>query len=251
MAKIASLVFLAIWLTASKAIALQYMDPRDKDINFKGLLNDSIPLMMGERVVLERKGLVARWVVAIVNQSYEEVRQQIADSVSADFGIAQEKSITVDDFNNVDPNMPTNPLFGEGFSGFRQLVTNMKLAREHEIISKDFNHSAKVDGQSVSRWRIGDGTDIFGRPSSIIVVERADYSREWARDHMGLPWPFKMSGTNWLVTETEINTIERLKTKSKALKVQYFIPYPAYKTGAVLELMNAMIREAENNHQRK
>ena len=56
----------------------------------------------------------------------------------------------------------------------------------------------------------------------------------------------KMSGANWLVTETEVNIIERLKTKNNALTVQYFISYPAYKTGAVLKLMNAMMREAEN-----
>jgi hypothetical protein len=230
-----------------EAAALLYLDPKDESINFKGILNDSIPLMTGEHVVMERKELVARWVVAIVNLSYEEMKKRIEDSVRSNFGIeqAQERSVRVENFSRVDPDMPEDPLLGDGFEGFHQLVPGMKSAREYQIVSKEFNRLAKVDGYSISKWRIGDGREIFSRAWSIVVVERADYSREWARDHTGIPWPFKISGTNWLVTETEVALIDRLKVESKAVTVKYFVPYPAYNTGAVLELMNSILKEAD------
>lgn len=119
----------------------------------------------------------------------------------------------------------------------------MTSTREYTIVSKQYNRIDKVDGYSVSRWRLADGRDILGKPWTLLVVERTDYSREWARDHMGLLWPFKTSGSSRLVTETEINVIEK-SMDHRQEPIEYFVPYPAYKTDQVLELMKAIIEKA-------
>lgn len=223
--------------------ALLYLDPKDKSsFEFKSILHDSIPLLANERVVLESKDVVARWVVALVRVPYEQVWKQIEQSVRERSGIeaARERSVKIEDFSRVNPHVPEDPLFGDGFSGFHQVVSDLKIGREYKIVSKQYNRIAKVDGYSVSTWRIGNGRDLFGEPCSVIVVQRADYSSEWARDHTGIPWPFKTSGTTPLVTETEITLIERLKKENKGVSIQYFVPYPAYMTDSVLKLMNSI-----------
>ena len=168
------------------------------------------------------------------------------ESVRKNFGVAEahELSTKAEDFKAVDLNVPEDPLFGGGFSGFRELAPGMRATREYTIVSNGFNRIDKIEGYSVSKWRLGDGREILGQPWTIIVVERADVSREWARDHTGMPWPFKISGTTRLVTETEISLIVYLVKQRKGAAIEYFAPYPAYKTGGVLELMKSILDPA-------
>jgi hypothetical protein len=233
-------------LIVNNAIALTYLDLNDKDksIWFKRMLNDSIPFHTGERVVIERKGVVSPWVVALIHLNYEDAQRQIEESVRSDFGIedVRETLTKAEEFKTIDLNIPEDPLFGPGFSGFRQLAPGMKSTREYTIVSKEFNHVPKVDGYSISRWRLGDGREILGQPWTIVVVERTDFSREWARDHTGIIWPFKSSGMTRLVTETEIRLIEKLSGQQQGI-IEYFVPYPAYKTGEVLELMKSIMEK--------
>ena len=69
---------LFLGLIVNNGIALTYLDPNDKDksIWFKRMLNNSIPFYTGERVVIERKGVVSPWVVALIHLNYEDVRRQ-------------------------------------------------------------------------------------------------------------------------------------------------------------------------------
>lgn len=248
MRKFSVLIFFLVGIVVTEAYALQYLDPKEKSVNFKGILNDSIPILTGERVVLERTSLIATWVVTVVNLNYDEAKVQIEELVRDSIGIeqARERIVQINSVKHVDPHDPEEPLLGDGFSGFHQLLPSMTNAHEYQIISKEYNRLPEVDGYSIAKWRIGDGKEIFGRAGAIIVVQRADYSREWARDHTGIPWPFKISGTNRLVTETEIDLIDRLKLKNKAVAIQHFVPYPAYKTGSVLELMNSIVQAGKN-----
>ena len=245
-ARIACFSILLMSLAVNYANALMYLDPADKSVWFKRILNDSIPFRTGERIVMERKGVISPWVVALVHLSYEDVREQMEESVRKNFGVAEahELSTKAEDFKAVDLNVPEDPLFGGGFSGFRELAPEMRATREYTIVSNEFNRIDKIKGYSVSKWRLGDGREILGQPWTIIVVERADVSREWARDHTGMPWPFKISGTTRLVTETEISLIDYLVKQRKGAAVEYFVPYPAYKTGGVLELMKSILDQA-------
>jgi hypothetical protein len=68
-----------------------------------------------------------------------------------------------DEFKAIDMNVPEDPLFGHGFGGFRHLIPNMKSTREYTIVSKQYNRIDKVDGYSVSRWRLADGREILGK----------------------------------------------------------------------------------------
>lgn len=240
------LVMLCVGIGADNGHALTYLDANDNAAWFKRIYNDSIPFIKGERIVVERKGVVSPWVVALIRLSYEDARREIEQSVQTTFGIeeARETCSKAEEFKGIDPNVPEDPLFGEGFAGFRQLVHDMRTTCEYIIVSKEFNHAPKVGGYSVSKWRLGDGREILGQPWSILVVERTDFSREWARDHTGIPWPFKISGITRLVTETEISLIDDLIKQRKGASIEYFIPYPAYKTGAVFELMKAILEKA-------
>lgn len=246
--KCSVIIFFLASLVITETYALQYLDPKDKSVNVKGVLNDSIPILTGERIVLERKSLLARWVVTVVNLNYDEAKAQIEELVRDSFGIeqAQERALQIDSAKYVDPNDPKEPLLGDGFSGFHQLSPGMTTAHEYQIISKQYNRLPEVEGYSITKWRIGNGQEIFGRAGAIIVVQRADYSREWARDHTGIPWPFKISGTNRLVTETEIDLIERLKLKNRRVTVQHLVPYPGYNTDSVLEFMNSIVQAGKN-----
>jgi hypothetical protein len=232
---------------ADAAPALTYLEPNDKAGWFKRTMNDSIPFRTGERVVIERKGVVSPWVVAVVHLNYEEVRKHIEQSLGHVFGIAEtrETVTTPEDFHKIDPNVPEDPLFGVGFGGFHELVPDMKATRECDIVSKPFNRVPKVRGHSISKWRVVDGKEMLNQAWTIIVVERRDFSREWARDHTGMPWPFKIAGETRVVTETEIHQIENLAAQYDGLIVDYFVPYPAYKTGEVLQLMKAIIADSK------
>lgn len=245
-ARVGCLGILFLGLTVNNGNALMYLHPNDKSVWFKRVLNDSIPLYTGERVVLEREGVVSPWVVALIHLNYEDVRRQIEESVQKNFGIeeARETLTKAEEFQAIDLNIPEDPLFGKGFGGFRRVTPDMKSTREYTIVSKEFNHVDKVDGYSISRWRLGDAREILGQPWTIVIVQRADFSREWARDHTGILWPFKISGVTHLVTETEIRVIDNLVGQHKDPIVEYFVPYPAYKAGEVLELMKAIKEKA-------
>jgi hypothetical protein len=224
------------------------MDPNDGAFSFRSLLNDSIPLLKRERVVIERKGLVAHWVVALSDLTYAEMKQEIEDSVGRDYGIEEAKELDapLKGQSPIDLNDPNDPLFGMGFLGFNQSgFIEMNKGREYQIVSKKFNVLADIEGYSVSKWRIGDGSQIFGRRCSLIVIQRTDFSREWARDHTGIPWPFKTSGASGLVTETEIARIDRIVTSRTGGNVRYFVPYPGYKFDNLLNLMKSIIEESK------
>lgn len=222
------------------ANALEYLDPRDRPFDFKGMLNDSIPIESGERVVMERAHVPAKWVVVVLSLPYERARKRVQDLVREAFGIHEmhEISVKTGNFRAIDLHEPQEPLFGEGFSGFHAVVSGIKEAREFRIETDEYNRSTKHKGYSVSYWRIGDGEKLFGRPCALLVITRVDHSQEWARDHTGLPWPFKVSGDEWLVTDSEIALVERLKTGDKSINLQYFVPYPANKTNSVFQLMS-------------
>lgn len=223
---------------------LEYINPQNNSFDFMGTVGDSIPLLAGERVVLESENLIAKWVVGVVPLNYEDVKIQIEKAVQGKFGVKETREISVplESFKVINPNEPESPLFGEGFSGFHQLIPTMKKTREYVIVSRKYNQFSKVNGHSTSYWRIGDGEAIFGRQCSIIVVRRVDYSREWARGHTGIPWwPLKNSSERWLVTETEIGLLNRLKAKHKAARVQFYVPYPGFKFDLVSNLMGRIV----------
>ena len=74
-ARTACFSILLMSLAVNNANALMYLDPTDKSVWFKRILNDSIPFRTGERIVMERTGVISPWVVAIVHLSYEDVRE--------------------------------------------------------------------------------------------------------------------------------------------------------------------------------
>lgn len=245
--RIPCLVVLSLLLSVNSGNALTYLDTKDKDSSkwFRNIVNDSIPFHAGERVVIVTKGVVSPWVVALLRLDYEVARKRIEETVRNDFGVeeAYETIVQADQFKTIDMNEPEDPLFGRGFGGFSHLAPNMKSTREYSIVSKEYNRIDKVDGYSVTRWRLADGREILGKSWTILVVERADFSREWARDHAGITWPFKTSGTSRLVTETEINLIEK-SLDQRHEPIEYFVPYPGYKTDGVLKLMKEIVEKA-------
>src|SRR5436309_856884 len=105
--------FLVFSVFVSEATALEYLDPRNSPFGYKGLLNDSIPLEAGERIVMERERLPAKWVVAVINLPYEKAQKRIKDLVMEAFGIrdTRDMSVSINSFRAVDLHEPQEPLF--------------------------------------------------------------------------------------------------------------------------------------------
>jgi hypothetical protein len=81
---------------------------------------------------------------------------------------------------------------------------------------------------------------LFGKPFSILVVSRTDYSREWAWMHPSIPLPFTLMGYTKLVTSREVDVLNTVREKLRQPEVEYFIPYPGYITDGVLTVMMAI-----------
>lgn len=124
--RILYLVVLILLLSVNSGNALTYLDTKDKDHSkwFRNTVNDSIPFLAGERVVIVMKGVVSPWVVALIRLDYEVVQKQIEESVRKDFGVEEVHEVITkaDEFTAIDMNEPEDPLFGRGLGGFRHLV---------------------------------------------------------------------------------------------------------------------------------
>lgn len=103
----------------------------------------------------------------------------------------------------------------------REIVRAFNLARERSgirmddirrtlIISKKYNIVG--DGEySQANLEIANGADLFGVPSTVLFISRADRSREWVRMfHLGIPMPWKDYTQVRLLTSTEMKFVSRL-----------------------------------------
>jgi hypothetical protein len=236
-------VTLFLWCSACAAFANEDVQLALPDeVGFQ----DSIPEKAGERIVIAVPKLQAIWVVALVNSPYEPTRRQLHDVIQNAFGIDSEREImpTVNAEKPVNPHMPKEPLFGDGLSDFRLIGIRDASAPEYRIDTKPYNTRVRWwKSSSQSRWRLVDGMPLFGKPVSILVVSRTDHSREWARDHTGIPWPFTLMQETKLMTDTEVSLIGSISSHFGDAEVRYFVPYSGYKTNNVLNVMIA-IRDA-------
>ena len=200
-----------------------------------------------ERIVIAgHKSLQAHWVVALVNGPYEQTRIRVRDLILDSFGIASEKEIIADikAATPVHPHMPKEPLFGDGFIGFRAIGIPISEGRELRIETNQYNtHVRWWESSSQSQWRIVDGSTLFGRACTMLVVSRTDHSREWAWMHPGIPLPFTVTGDTKLVTDKETALITTLLEGTGPPQARFFVPPTGYRTNGVLNVMMA-IRDA-------
>lgn len=242
------LLALSLWCSVDTAFgeewALQFVSPDEL------WLQDSIPEKATERIVIaHHPKLEAHWVVALVNSPYEATRRQLHDVIHNAFGIDSEREITMtlNAETPVNPHMPKEPLFGDGFNEFRAIGVPITAAREYRIETKQYNTGVRWwKSASKSEWRLIDGRPLFGRAVSILVVSRTDHAREWAWMHPGIPMPFTVTGDTKLVTDTEVALIATVSEQVGRPQVHYFVPYTGYRTNGVLNVMMA-IRDAANN----
>jgi hypothetical protein len=213
-------------------------------------IEDSIPKKAGERIVSSgHKDLQAHWVVVLINRPYEQTRIQLHDLIREAFGIDSERELrtTVDAETPVDPEMPNEPLFGDGFNGFRAIGVPVTAIREYRIKTKQYNtHVRWWKSYSESEWRLIDGAPLFNKSCTILVVSRTDYSREWVWMHPGIPMPFTMIYDTTLVTDKEVTLIATLREKLKHPLIRYFVPSSGYTISSVLDEMTAIHDAAKN-----
>ena len=219
-------------------------------------IQDSIPARHRERIVLSYKGsdgtLEARWAVVFVSLSFEQTRLNLRKLIQKAFGVESEREITasVQSGRNVNPGMPTEPLYGDGFIDFKVIGVRMGEGREFRARSSPYNKSG-ANNYSKSEWRVIDGSRLFTNICSLVVVSREDHSREWAWMHPGIPLPFKTAVVTELVTDTEIRIIEALDQENRPAKIRYFVPYTGYKTNGVINMMTAIRDFAEDMSPKK
>jgi hypothetical protein len=219
--------------------SLQFLSPEGISIQ------DSIVKGKRERIVLSYTGpegnLQAYWVVVVINIPYKRARAELGVLVKNKFGIEFEKEITarVPSASHVNPSLPKDPLFGDGFVDLRVLGNKILEVREFRIQS-GFYHKSGTDNYSKSEWRVVDGDRLFAKACSVVVISRTDRSREWAWIHPGIPLPFKTIIETRLVTDTEIGIVETFRKNTGYPKTRYFVPYPGYKTNGALQTMTAI-----------
>jgi hypothetical protein len=206
-------------------------------------LQDSTPAKARERIVIAYPKLKATWVVALFNSPYEPTRRQLYEEVQKAFGVASQDEIltriTAD--GSFDPHKPCEPLFGDAFTDFHALGIVGIESHEYRIETKPYNTDVRWwKSSSTSHWRLIDGMPLFGKPVSILVLSRTDYSREWAVLPPDIPLPFTMMIHTELVTNREVDVVETVRAKLRQPDVKYFIPYPGYITNSVLTVMRAI-----------
>jgi len=208
---------------------------------------DSIPDIADERIVLWANNIQAHWVVVLVNLSYEQSHAQIRELVHEAFGIesAGELTASVQAGKPVDPGMPMEPLFGDGFGDFHAIGVPFTETREYRIRSKPYNNQLKRKSYSEAQWRIIDGSLLFDKACTLLVVSRTDHSREWAWMHPGIPLPFKVTGDTKLVTDREMTLVETFVESNGYPYTRYFVPNTVYKANGVLDLMTAIRKAAQ------
>ena len=231
-----SLLFPLLFIaTATGDTHLQSAAPQDLSIQ------DSIPRRARERVVLFNKALQADWVVVLTNLPYEQTRPNLRDLIERAFGITSETEITA----RVDPDRPfqrrpREPLFGDRAIDFQAIGVPVAEGREWRIQTKPYNESW-WNNYSQSGWRVVDGSRLFAKACSLIVVSRTDRSREWVVMHPGIPLPFNLSGETKLVTDSEIKVIDRLLNNEGQATTRYFVvPNPYFSLDALSEVMAAI-----------
>ena len=239
-------IFLALLLFCSVASAfgqertLQLVSP---DVLWP---QDSIPEKAGERIVIWASNMQAYWVVVLIDMPYEQARERVRELADAAFGIELEREMISNTHveKPVDPHLPIEPLFGDGFSDFRAIGVPVTAAREYRIETNQYNtHVRWWKSYSKSEWRIIDGSRLFGKTGALVVVSRTDHSREWVWMHPGIPMPFTVVGDTKLVTDKETTLIATLLKNAGDPPACYFVPNIVYNTNGVLNVMMA-IREA-------
>jgi len=188
-------VFLALLLWYSVGVAFGQEWTRHIVFSDEVWLHDSIPGKARERVVIAYPKLKATWVVALVNSPYELTRRQLHEEVQKAFGVESQdeiiRKITAE--RSFNPHMPYEPLFGDALNDFHALGKAGIESHEYRIETKPYNTDVRWwESSSTSHWRLIDGMPLFGKPVSILVLSRTDYSREWAVMHPGIPLPFTM-----------------------------------------------------------
>jgi hypothetical protein len=206
-------------------------------------LQDSITGKARERVVIAYPKLRAHWVVALFNSPYEPTRRQLHEEVQKAFGVESQDEIIkkIDTGPSFSPHAPYEPLFGDAFNDFHELGIADVESHEYRIETKEYNANVRWwKSSSTSHWRLIDGMPLFGKPVSILVLSRTDYSREWVVMHPGIPLPFTQMVHTELVTNREVDVVETVREKLRQPDAQYFIPYPGYITDSVLTVMMAI-----------
>jgi hypothetical protein len=241
------LVFLLLWCSVGVAFG-QYWKfgqewTRKIVLSDEVWLQDSIPQKARERVVIAYPKLQACSVVALFNSPYEATRRQLHEEVQKAFGVESQNEIIrkISTGSSFNPHVPSAPLFGDAFNDFHALGIADIESHEYRIETKPYNTEVRWwESSSISQWRLIDGMPLFGKPVSILVVSRIDYSREWARMHPGIPLPFTIMVQTELVTNREVTVLDTVREKLRQPEVEYFIPYPGYITDGVLTVMMAI-----------
>lgn len=216
-----------------------FFDPKANEKKYKSEvpLADSIPLELGEEILLQTNGVPATSVVILISEPYEKVRHELVDFLARKVGVASQGEIDI----HADREKASSeaneqigkgwPLFGDGFRALQVLGMRLDPPKEYQIISQRYNQVEKLSGYSQMKLRISDGKQLFNKDFTVIVMRRHDRSREWAAiSELRIPLPFKEEVENFLVTSTEIGFLQDyVVAGGDKAKIKYFVPFPGYK----------------------
>ncbi len=199
----------------------------------------SIPRELNEKLLLfkgESHSVTADSLIALVNQEYSLILQELRGLVAETLGIAEEYDTAKESIPEpkserppyIGYEYPPWPPLGEGLAFIRK-DSQSSPPPEYELTSQPYNKLESINGFSEVRIRVSDGRQLVGRAVTILQIRRRDYSREWARVwHLAIPLPYKEDRAFTVVTNTEVALIEKLKKRVPGLAVRYFVPASGY-----------------------
>lgn len=225
-------------LVSLDATELHYFDPQGSDrtsLSYLSHGSGSIPLELGEKLLTkETQVLGADSLIAVVNQEFGAVRDQIHSLIFEKYGIAEEHDTTKGAIPNPKEDQPPYagvpypywPPLGAGLAVFDDIAKSTKKPREYEITSQPYNRIEALDGYSELRIRITDGEGLWGKKVAVLQIRRHDYSKERARLHhvLPIPLPYKEHMAFTVVTNTEVDFVESLKQRTSGVVIRYWLP---------------------------
>lgn len=190
---------------------------------------DPIPVKKREKV-LAFEGYQVESIVFLFMAPYDQVVKELKSAATEKFGKFPivEKRVNEEPISDYYDDKELAKMIIDKLTKLRSLNINVEDFRESRFTTKPYNVIDKKT-YSVLLVRIADGQDIFGVGCTLIFLSRTDAWEDWYREfHTNIPIPLRGEAHTDIVTNTEIELIEKLKLKMNVKDTAYFFPFTEY-----------------------
>jgi len=223
--KFFSFILLLFLPTLNFAMEYKILDAKKEPERFKKISYDKIPLTLGEKVLITKANIIFDSIVCLLQKDYQTVKEKVREMINKNIGIESESiEIRTDYFNSLYEARAENII-----KDIKTLGVNLNKFEEYTLRSKKYNLIEKFKAYSIVEVKIINGKDIFNKTSTIIVISRKDHWKDWMQEwHTRIILPFKIMTDERIITENELNFIQKLGKELNITNISYHIPNTFY-----------------------